>query len=590
MVIQFKIVGDSERATRVAAMLAKGFVPSVPYTNSKAKWAGVCLKCGQPGSPTYNSVQRGQGACRYCAKSTVDSAIAVGKMLARDFQPNVPYESTKNPWPGVCLKCGEPGSPTLGNSRQYGSCLYCSRSRLLPEITFGLMLANDFLPSVPYRDSKAPWNGVCLKCGQPSSPSYNSVQGGQGACVYCAGKATDRAVLVGRMLAADWQPLTPYTGSHSDWRCRCLRCGEVGEPSYHSVWGGTRGCSTCAEGSQLSPRRTSTGPRTPGEPREPRRRITPQHAVTIMKECGWIPQEGFPGPRDRWRCKCQQHGHTGYPVYETVHAKKSGCKLCAAVDNGRRRRERLAPKAIVVMRTRGLEPQVPYPGASSRWLCECQRCGELTTPTYSNVKRGGLGCETCRRRKQSGTRRASAAPQRVRQLREFGYEPLEDFPTTAEPWRVRHQICGEETTVRLSNLLSGSGGCRTCAPTGFNGREPAYLYLLEHSELDSLKVGVTQVGTTRLSNFTALGWSVLLKALLPTGQIALSIETAILKRWRNELNLPPYLTREVMPIGGSTETVEAAALNVQLEVRTLQYEIELAKSGMAMLSPKPAGA
>ena len=30
-------------------------------------WAGVCLKCGQPGSPRYNSIQKGKGACTSCA-------------------------------------------------------------------------------------------------------------------------------------------------------------------------------------------------------------------------------------------------------------------------------------------------------------------------------------------------------------------------------------------------------------------------------------------------------------------------------------------------------------------------------------------
>ena len=56
----------SEAAAR-AIMIAAGFQPSVPYPGSVAPWPGVCLKCGQPGSPRYNDVQQGQGACAPCS-------------------------------------------------------------------------------------------------------------------------------------------------------------------------------------------------------------------------------------------------------------------------------------------------------------------------------------------------------------------------------------------------------------------------------------------------------------------------------------------------------------------------------------------
>ena len=114
-------------ATARGVMLAANFQPSIPYPGARKPWPGVCLKCGQPGSPWYTSVQIGQGACAYCSGKKVDTAIAVGKMLAADFQPDGPFPGANTPWPGTCLKCGQPGSPSYTNvSRGIGACQSCA--------------------------------------------------------------------------------------------------------------------------------------------------------------------------------------------------------------------------------------------------------------------------------------------------------------------------------------------------------------------------------------------------------------------------------------------------------------------------------
>ena len=178
-----------------AVMLAADFQPNVPYQTANTPWAGVCLKCGQPGSPTYSNVRTGRGACAYCAVGQkVDSAVLVGKMLAADFQPNVPYQNSVTPWAGVCLKCGQPGSPTYASIQQgTGACGYCARIKADPAIAFGKMLAADFQPSAPYQGAHTPWAGVCLKCGHPGSPVFANIHTGQGACTSCGGNGFNPA-------------------------------------------------------------------------------------------------------------------------------------------------------------------------------------------------------------------------------------------------------------------------------------------------------------------------------------------------------------------------------------------------------------
>jgi len=114
-----------EDAERV--MLAAGFQPSIPYQGSLKPWPGVCLTCGQPGSPAYNSVKQGRRPCAYCAGNKIDSVVAEGKMLAAAFQPSAPYPGALKPWRGVCVKCGQPGSPAYSNIRAgYGPCSTCA--------------------------------------------------------------------------------------------------------------------------------------------------------------------------------------------------------------------------------------------------------------------------------------------------------------------------------------------------------------------------------------------------------------------------------------------------------------------------------
>jgi hypothetical protein len=115
-----------DRAEAFQLMVSKGFLPSVEYPGNGTPWPGVCLGCGQPGNPRYTKVQQGFSPCSYCTRRQTDLAIAEGRMLARDFQPTVPYSGAHHPWRGYCLKCGAEGSPTYQNIRNgWGACGVC---------------------------------------------------------------------------------------------------------------------------------------------------------------------------------------------------------------------------------------------------------------------------------------------------------------------------------------------------------------------------------------------------------------------------------------------------------------------------------
>jgi hypothetical protein len=125
-------------------------------------------------------------------------------------------------------------------------------------------------------------------------------------------------------------------------------------------------------------------------------------------------------------------------------------------------------------------------------------------------------------------------------------------------WRCS---AGHEWESTVNNRTHGQG-CPECAERGgFNPGRPGYVYLLEHSALGALKVGVTNEGTTRLAMFQARAWQVLNLEYFSIGADAATVERAIKAWWRRDLGLPAWLgPAEMSATGGWTETIASAEL------------------------------
>jgi hypothetical protein len=119
---------------------------------------------------------------------------------------------------------------------------------------------------------------------------------------------------------------------------------------------------------------------------------------------------------------------------------------------------------------------------------------------------------------------------------------------------------GHEWESTVNNRSHGQG-CPECADYGFNPSKPGYVYFIEHERFQAFKVGITNVGTNRLAMFQLNGWRVVNLELFERGADAVIVERAILRWWRDELRLPPWLTiNEMRKTAGWSETVSSAAL------------------------------
>ena len=310
--------------------------------------------------------------------SRIPEAEARQVMLDADLEPLEPYPGGGQPWKCRCMVCATEVTPRYDHIKQGRGCPSCGRKRAgLKHRTpsndaVALMRAAGLEPLEVYPGSHTPWRCRCMVCGAEVTPRYGGIRNGQGGCVPCGRtttglkKRTPTTEAVALMRAAGLEPLEPYQGSQTPWRCRCTTCKTEVTPQHANVKAGHSGCTHCA----------GWGP------------VDPDEAVAVMVAAGLEPLEPYPGSKKPWRCCCTTCGEEVAPTHGDV-TRGTGCRVCGGT----------APlsheAASAVMVAAGLEPLEPYSTASAPWRCRCTTCGLEGTPAYANVNSGAGGCRFC---------------------------------------------------------------------------------------------------------------------------------------------------------------------------------------------------
>lgn len=323
------------------------------------------------------------------------------------------------------------------------------------------------------------------------------------------------------MRTAGLEPLEPFTASHHPWRCLCLRCGKEVTPRYASISSGEQGgCTYCAG-----------------------HRVDAEDAVERMRSRGLEPLEPFPGTKQPWLCRCVSCGKKVAPSENSG----SGCRYCKA--------DAVDPEdAVAAMTAAGFRPLIVYPG-SGPWPCECMKCGKHSTPSYTTVKTRGSKCGYC-----AGTR--IDAEDALDIMLAHDLQPLVPYPGAKKPWRSQCLKCERTVSPRLSHVKGRGTICRYCGKRGPDMSARSLLYLITNSDLAANKIGVARHDSSRLQQHTQQGWEVIRLWPVADGVTAYAVEAQVLTWLREQLLLPPFLSKDVMPQGGWTETYEADAIEV----------------------------
>mgnify|MGYP001163656781 CR=1 FL=1 len=89
----------------VPVMEAAGLTPLEPYPgNGGRPWSCLCHECGGEVTPSYESIKRGRGGCKFCAAERRASAR------------RIPQEEAASVMIDAGLTPLEPTSPTVGQT------------------------------------------------------------------------------------------------------------------------------------------------------------------------------------------------------------------------------------------------------------------------------------------------------------------------------------------------------------------------------------------------------------------------------------------------------------------------------------------
>lgn len=182
-----------------------------------------------------------------------------------------------------------------------------------------------------------------------------------------------------------------------------------------------------------------------------RPRKDPRDPVLTMRDAGLEPLKPYPGSDKPWRCRNEACGSEVTPRLGDIAAgRQGGCGYCSGT----------APippeEAVALMRSAGLEPLEPYPGATLPGLCRHVSCGREVKPRCSYTRRGGSPCRWCAHNAPVDPDQATAL------MRSAGLEPLEPYAGTDVPWRCRCTTCGTIGTPTHGSVKRGQGGCGPC--------------------------------------------------------------------------------------------------------------------------------
>ena len=576
-----------------------GLTPLEPYPGNKEKWRCKCNRCGAEVFPSLGSVRTNGGGCRKCghersaSKRRTPNIEVIEFMIASGVEPISEYPGANSPWKCRCTKCKREVTPRYSNVRKGSSaCVYCAGKKLHPDDAFAFMKLNNLLPLVPYPGSQKAWSCKCMKCGDIVSPMYGSIQSGQGGCKRCGYEVNSKKQLgdeedaIEFMTSRGLTPLEPYRGSGKPWLCLCSKCGEQVKPTLNSIKSGT-GCAVCGKrqvvpskaielmiqsnlkpledfpgsnkhwkcecllcGKTVSPKYTDIQSGYGGCKYCGGHFIEPESAVQLMKSQGLIPQAPYVNSMSKWHCKCSTCERDVYTRYNTVKTNKSGCVYCA--------KKKVDPdEALALMKSVGVTPLTPYPGARVGWKSTCNNCNLEVFPIYSSVKNQKANpCLYCAGKKVD-------ADSAFNLMLSADLTPLETYIRADHPWKCNCNKCGRLVTPTYSSIRIGQGGCKYCTNKGLDYAAPAFLYLMVSPELGATKIGVGNHKTrvNRISEHERNGWVLEKRIELETGDVAFSVEQATLLWIRDELQLKPCLSAKQMPQGGYTETFDSQSVD-----------------------------
>lgn len=269
-----------------------------------------------------------------------------------------------------------------------------------------------------------------------------------------------------------------------------------------------------------------------------------------LEDSDFLALSGLPkGATDKFKAYCKICGKISEKTINAISVGK-GCKYCAPnadVSEG---------AALELWKQRGLKPLIPFPGAHKPWPSICDDCGEEVAPHYVSLATNpGRSCRYC-------AGKAVNEQKAEKLMKNAGLTPLAPYPGALAPWPSKCGTCGNTTNPSYSTVRMG-GRCVFCYPGGVDYKQPAILYLITHSELNALKIGIQTYNSNRIWTHVRKGWVIHKLWGIATGKIAREIEQDSKLTLREEFFAFGMVEAKLMTAGGHTETFLSSEISIE---------------------------
>ncbi len=279
--------------------------PLVSFPGTQKPWKSKCLITGKTVSPTYGKVRDFGHRCVYCSRGVIEPEQALKVMKKSGFLPLVAFPGSNKPWKSKCATCNKTTSPTYWNVSKGTGCKYCSGRAVEPLDAEKAMKKRGLKTLEPFPGATKGWLVRCLNCEREFKSVFHSLNTNNG-CKYCSGRAVVETELLERLAELRLKPLEKYQSAKTPWRCKCLVCNHVVQPTWMRIKQGRGHCSYCSQ-----------------------RRVDIPEAMKFMKSIDLKPLIEFPGSNKPWLCKCLKCKAEVTPRWSDLRRGQSGCSNCA---------------------------------------------------------------------------------------------------------------------------------------------------------------------------------------------------------------------------------------------------------------------
>ena len=382
----------------------------------------------------------------------IDPKVAEKIMLKAGLKPLESYKNNHSRWKSQCIKCKNLVHPVLSSlKRGSKGCKKCAdksnglKRRIKPEDAVKIMLKAKLKPIEKFQTNSTKWKCKCLKCGKIVEPTLKQIKEGS-KCAYCAGNRIDTKEAIEKMLQANLFPLEPYKDSKSKWKCRCVTCTKIVFPMFTHVNAGIGGCKYCGH-----------------EKTANKLKLPERSAIKVMTNSSMKPLEPYKNMNTKWKSLCLICNNIGYPTLAQIKSGKGGCRPCGykSGSSKTRKKESIAKEVMIASNVQPLEP---YRNSNSKWKCRCLICSKTVYPRLSSIIQGQGGCEYCSGKKVD-------IDEAYNVFVSAGVKPLTPYVRSNQRWKSECLKCKRIVYPTYSNIKGGKGACGYCSQRIVNPKD-----------------------------------------------------------------------------------------------------------------------